>query len=149
MPFCRVFPSQCSHCCIAHAWLIVLISDVRFLCCSEKLNTCVSCCGISLLLDLKINISFEMQILACTKDFEKVYSRAFCYSPLAEEHVVCVLGLNRGLWRYCRHLWCRAVRSGEILSESEHLIFFFFQAFSWPPLQKTAFCIIIASQNNE
>lgn len=102
-----------------HALLNVLIYDTWSLCwCSEKLSTCVYCCRICLLLDLKINISFEMQIVACTKDKKKCVYSCVVYSALAGEHVVCILGFNMGLGRCCHHLLrCQAVCSWEMLSE--------------------------------
>lgn len=123
------------HC---HALLNVLIYDTWSLrWCSEKLSTCVYCCRICLLLDLKINISFEMQIMACTKDKKKCVYSCVVYSTLAKEHVVCILGFNMGLGRCCHHLlWCQAVCSWEIVSER---VSYDCQPFFWPLPWKTAF----------
>lgn len=95
--FCHVFPSQNSYCWITHVIFHhgnpltnVLMYNTWFLCCcSERQNTCVYCCRIGLVLDLKIDISFEIQ-QQCRLQL----------SSGEEEHVVCILSLNMALWRF-------------------------------------------------
>lgn len=74
-----------------HALLYVFICDMWVLCChSEKLNSCVCCWRISLLLALKINISFEMQIMVCTKDKKRMCIAVLPATPLLPRRMLCV-----------------------------------------------------------
>lgn len=61
-------------------------------------------CGISLLLDLKINSCFEMQIPMCTKD---LWKREYPFFRWFRWGAVFIQRLGDFLWWNCHHLWCR------------------------------------------